>query len=63
MEECAAQVSDGKWYIALIQNVCMARPYAALAADILPTSNKNAFFHARKEFFVRLNTAKGENTE
>jgi len=63
VEECAAAVHDGKWYIALIQNVCMARPYRELAPDIMPTSDRNTFFRARKEFFILLDKAKGENAE
>ena len=63
VEDCAAGVADGKWYSALIQNVCMARPYAVLDRTILPTSDRNSFFKARKEFFIRLNAIKGGDAE
>ena len=59
VEECANAVQGGQWYAALIQNVCMNRPYSALSSAILPTAHKGDYFKARKAFFVLLNTAKG----
>ena len=58
VDDCAAEVGGGRWYTALIQNVCMGRAYAALDTAILPTSDRNAFFKARKLFFIRLDAAK-----
>ena len=54
VDDCAAAVGGGRWYTALIQNVCMGRPYAMLDSGLLPTSDRNSFFVARKAFFVRL---------
>lgn len=59
VEECAAAVDGGRWYTALIQNVCLARPYSLIDVSYLPSSDRTAFFRARKEFFIRLNTMKG----
>lgn len=58
VDDCAAAVGGGRWYTALIQNVCMGRAYAALDAAILPTSDRNSFFKAKRAFFVRLDAAK-----
>lgn len=60
VDECAGGIDGGRWYAALIQNVCMRRPYAALDATVLPNSNRNSFFLARKDFFLRLNEKKGD---
>lgn len=58
VDNCAASVDGGRWYTALIQNICMGRPYVMLDSGILPTSDRNSFFKARKAFFVLLDTAK-----
>lgn len=59
VDDCAAAVDGGRWYAALIQNVCLARPYSMLDINVLPTSDRNTFFKARKLFFVLLNERKG----
>ena len=59
IEECAQDVDDGRWYAALILNVCIRKRYEDLTS-ILPTSNRNAFFRARREFFIKLNERKEE---
>lgn len=59
VDDCAAAVDGGRWYTSLIQNVCMARPYSLLDSSFLPSSDRTAYFKARKEFFIRLNAAKG----
>lgn len=59
VDNCAFAVGGGRWYTALIQNICMAKPYAMLDRSFLPSSDRNSFFRARKEFFVRLNASKG----
>lgn len=54
VDDCAAAVGGGRWYTALIQNICLGRPYVLLDSGILPTSDRNSFFKAKKAFFVRL---------
>lgn len=54
VDSCAASVEGGRWYPALIQNVCMGRSYSTLSVTVLPNSNRNSFFNARKEFFLAL---------
>lgn len=51
VDDCARAVGRGEWYAAIIQNVCMGRPYTMIEAALLPTSNKNLFFARRREFF------------
>ncbi len=51
VDNCARAVGKGEWYAAIIQNVCMGRPYTMIEAALLPTSNKNVFFARRREFF------------
>lgn len=58
VERCARSVQDGAWYSALIQNVCMARPYSVIDPTLFPTSTRSAFFRARREFFLALHTEK-----
>lgn len=59
VDDCAAAVDGGRWYTSLIQNICLARPYSLIDVVHLPSSNRTAFFRARKEFFIRLNAVKG----
>lgn len=59
VDDCAAAVEGGRWYAALIQNVCLNRPYSTLSITVLPNSNRNSFFSARKAFFVALDARKG----
>ena len=54
IEQCAAQVDGGKWYTALIQNICLRKAYMYLDAEIMPTSNRNDFYRVKKHFFVSL---------
>lgn len=58
VDDCAASVNNGRWYAAIIQNVCLNRPYSMLSITVLPNSNRNAFFSARKAFFVELDRRK-----
>lgn len=54
IDSCAAEIDGGKWYTAIIQNVCFERPYSMLDPCVLPTSDRNSFFRAKKAFFVLL---------
>lgn len=63
VELCAMQVEEGAWFAALIQNVCMGRGYDVLDPTLMPTSKRQAFFHARKEFFSLLDVMKQKSEE
>ena len=54
VERVARQVEDGEWYTALIQNVCMRKPFACIDPAILPTGRRNEYFRARRAFFIVL---------
>lgn len=51
VDECARTIGNGEWYTAIIQNVCMAKPYSMIDKELMPTSDKNAYFKKRREFF------------
>ena len=63
VEQCLKSISGGVWYAALIQNVCDGKPYAKIRQDIMPTSNRGAFFKARREFFIALDEAQTRTQE
>lgn len=58
IDRAAAATDDGEWAAALILNVCYGVGYEYIDPAILPTSNRAAFFRARREFFYRLNAEK-----
>lgn len=58
VESTARAIDGGKWYTALIQNCCMGRGLAAIDPAILPTSNRNAFYVARRGFYLLLDELK-----
>ena len=58
VEHCAKAVKGGEWYAALVQNVCIGKPYQQIDAAIMPTAYRQAFFTARREFFDLLNKTK-----
>ena len=60
VDECAKKTKGGIWYAAIIQNVCMGRSYAQLDATIMPTSFRQAYFGARREFFELLDKKKDQ---
>ena len=51
VDTCARESGNGEWYAAIIQNVCMAKPYSMIDKALMPTSDKNAYFKRRREFF------------
>ena len=57
VEKCAAGAGEG-WYTAVMQNVCMGKKYYEIDPILMPTSNRNAFFAARKKFFILLDRMK-----
>jgi len=55
VDDCAREIGGGEWYAAIIQNVCIGRPYEQMDRALMPTSEKNAFFKIRRMFFDMLN--------
>ena len=55
IDRVAAEVDGGDWTEALILNICYGKGYEYIDPAILPTSKRNAFFQARREFFYKLN--------
>lgn len=55
VDDCAREIGGGDWYAAIIQNVCIGRPYEQMDRALMPTSEKNAFFKIRRMFFDLLN--------
>ena len=58
VENVARSVEGGRWYAALIQNCCMGRGLHHIDPAILPTSNRNAFYLARRLFYLALDEVK-----
>ena len=54
VDECAKAVGGGEWFAAIIQNVCIGRPYTQIDRALMPTSLRNTFFTRRREFFELL---------
>ena len=54
VDSCAMETSRGEWYAAIIQNVCMCRPYSQIDPALMPTSHRPDFFARRREFFTIL---------
>ena len=55
VDNCARAIGGGEWYAAIIQNVCIGRPYEQMDRALMPTSDRNAYFKRRREFFELLN--------
>ncbi len=55
VDDCAREIGGGEWYAAIIQNVCIGRPYEQMDRALMPTSEKHAFFKIRRMFFDLLN--------
>lgn len=60
IDRAAAETDGGAWAKALILNCCYGKGYDHIDPAILPTSKRNAYFHARREFFFRLNNARND---
>lgn len=54
IDSCAKAIGNGEWYTAIIQNVCMGRPYTKIDVALMPTSHKGEYFLRRREFFELL---------
>lgn len=61
IERCALSVDSGVWFESLIENVCRRLAYEKIPQSKLPTSNRYAFFQARKKFFLLLNELRDED--
>lgn len=61
VERCALGVDGGIWFNALIEHVCRKKPHAVIDSTIMPTSNRAAFYQAKKKFFILLNELRDEN--
>lgn len=59
IREAAEKTQGGGWEKALIENCCIGKRYEQLDGASMPTSNRNAFFAARREFFRRLDDEMG----
>jgi hypothetical protein len=62
VEGCAAAVENGRWFRALLLNVCngMAWEYIRdLHPETLKSNDRNLFFKARRMFFGLLDQEKG----
>ena len=55
VDECAKSISNGDWYAAIIQNVCIGKAWTQMDKALMPTSDKNSFFSVRRQFFDLLN--------
>lgn len=60
VDRCARAVDGGAWYASIIQNVCIGRAYEQMDRALMPTSDRNAYFKKRREFFELLDKAKSE---
>ena len=60
VDECAMAIDGGVWFASIIQNVCIGKPYEQMDRALMPTSDRNAFFKKRREFFDLLNKKKSE---
>lgn len=58
IDDCARSIGGGEWYAAILQNVCIGKPYTQMDRALMPTSDKNAFFKYRREFFEVLDRKK-----
>ena len=55
VDNCAREIGGGEWYAALIQNICIGRSYEQMDRALMPTSERNAYFKVRRQFFEILN--------
>ena len=58
VDECARAIDGGAWFASLIQNICIGRSYEQMDRALMPTSDKNAYFKKRREFFELLDKRK-----
>lgn len=61
VERVAHSVGEGRWYAALIQHCCMGKSLDCIDPVLIPTSNRNAFYAIRREFFIALHLIKNSS--
>lgn len=54
IDMAAAAIDGGAWKKALIKNACYGVAYDLLDQKQLPTSHRQAFYHARMAFYVMI---------
>lgn len=63
VERCAAAIDGGRWYKAIMLNVCNGTPWEIirdLNPETLKSNHRNHFFKARRMFFNLLDKEKGD---
>lgn len=60
IDRIARATDGGGWEKALILNCCYRVGLTDIDPAILPSSHRNAFFQAKREFFFRLHEARNE---
>ena len=58
VEGVARKVDEGRWYSALIQNICLGLALEYIDPILMPTSRRNEYYKRRREFFVLLDAEK-----
>lgn len=58
IEQCAAQTAGGGWEKALIRNVCYREPYDLIPRELMPSAHRNAYYAAKRDFYVRIKVAR-----
>ena len=58
VKQALDETADGQWAAALETSCCHGMAYVDIDPAIMPTSNRNEFFTARREFYWRLWTAR-----
>lgn len=60
IDRCAKDVDNGAWYHALIDNCCRRVPWECLKPEDMGSSQKQAYFTARRQFFFLLHQRRTE---
>lgn len=60
VDKCALAIDNGAWHASIIQNVCIGRAYEQMDRALMPTSDKNAYFKVRRQFFELLDKEKAK---
>lgn len=54
IDRALMETAGGKWVEALRKSCCDGVAYEDIDRELMPTSNRNAFFRARREFYYRV---------
>jgi len=63
IDAAAAAVDNGRWKDALIEACCRNTRLRHIPIRIVPTLYSNAFYKARREFFIRLKQLRDESRD